>query len=150
MAPAPLVGTNVSSALQDRAKPGLYQPVAAKLVKRSVVVLYSTRDWFASYYAPLALRRPAFEGMASPDVWASGGSGFATMGGMGPAGLEPPAYSEVLIPPGAAPEGPKQYGFTQADTKVTSVDGSAGISTHSDANDRNLWWLLANQVEIRN
>ncbi|MDB5297411.1 MAG: hypothetical protein JWO31_3394 [Phycisphaerales bacterium] len=157
LAPAPPVGPDVAPALQRFARPGRYRPAVAAGVRRSVVVTYSDRDWFAASYAPRALRRPPTDGQAAPADWAAAlaapgetADGFATLGGSGPAGQDPPVTREPLILPAAAPIGPQPYAFTAAaggdGGKLVAIDASAGVLAHGDANDRNLGCLVANQV----
>lgn len=143
---APPIAMDVPRSLQSKARPGAFYEVATSREVRSVVVVSSTRDWFAGEYARVALRRPAFKGMASPDSWSSPGQGFATLGAVGPGGAEPSVQREPLIAPGAGPEGPQPYLFPAAATKLVAIDASDAITVHGDANDRAIWWLFANQV----
>jgi len=152
IADPPAVDRDVLPSLQSEATPGGYRRAVETGVEQSVIVLYSARDWIASYYAPLALRHPPFEGLAPPESWAGVGDGFATMGGIGPKGLEMPAVFLPLIEPGAGAEGPMRYSFPPEDPAargptVIAIDAASTLWAHGDANDRTTWWLLANQVE---
>ncbi|QOV90562.1 hypothetical protein [Humisphaera borealis] len=147
MGGAPPIDSAVPPKLQSAAAPGAFHSIATGRMVRSVVVVYSSRDWFATSYAPLATRRPTFEGMASADSWSGPGNGFATMGGVGPNGIDPPPYREGLIAPGAGPQATLRYNFPGSSATVVAIDASASLTNHGEANDRTIWWLFANQVE---
>lgn len=142
----PAITAEVQPQLQARARPGAFAEVVTRPTAKSVIIVYSTRDWVAATFAPLALRQPAFLGMASADTWSGAGKGHATLGGSGPSGIDPPAYRETLTVPDPGSEGPRLYSFIAARAPVVAVDGSELISLHGDANNNTTWWLFANQV----
>jgi hypothetical protein len=167
-APPPAVGPDVAPGLQQASRGGAYRPAVTGGVCRRVVVTRSDHDWFLGYYAPKAIRRPAYEGQASPDAWAGEGMGFATMGSAGPLGLGSVGLGPVdpaAAQPTGGPAGPADQGTpsqvlrlvpvagTQAPPRYT-WDPTARVVTidadrfaHGDVNDEAFWWLLANQVE---
>ena len=129
---------------------GGYRAAVTGRVRQPVLTTFSDRDWLLHFLFDKFVRRRADIGEQPPRVLGieRPADPYLALGGFGPLGLGPDARNTPVRIVPFTPDPSSRYDFGAGGVCAIGLDGSNGaVTAHSDVNNRDLWWVLYNQVD---
>lgn len=121
-------------------KPGGYRAALDRTVQ-PMLSTFSSRDIALHDLFHLAVRRGSDLGELKIAALGAVPSIYCALGGWGPGGLDGQEAAEVALK-----DYPDHYALAPGAIKIYGVNGTAGISGHSDVINERTFWALYNQV----